>query len=103
MDDLRLFLSGKFDFKRKNIYGGSFDLLYCFYQNDIKYSILVEYIAQEIPRQVTIRARKGEHVAYVLIPLVQIIKSKDKVGILFDHAFEKLRLKIGTPKNDAPH
>lgn len=97
MDDLQIFLSNKYDFKRKENHGSSFSLLYGMSDGDVKYSILAEYLDKEMPREVVIRAKHHENVHFVKFTIDMIFKMRKDpklMNAIFDAEIKRLKDKV---------
>lgn len=97
MDNLQIFLSNKYDFKRKEENGSAFSLLYGAMDGDIKYSVLVEYLNKEMPREVEIRAKKDNDSFFIRFStdfIWKMQKEEKLMNTVFDYAFEELKSKI---------
>lgn len=97
MDNLRIFLSNKYDFKKKEENGCAFSLLYGAMDGDIQYSILVEYLNKEMPREVIIRAKKDDYVCFTRFSTDYIWKMQKEeklMNMVFDGAFKELKSRV---------
>ncbi len=97
MDNLQIFLSNKYDFKRKEENGSAFNLLYGAMDEDIQYSVLAEYLSKEIPKEVIIRARKDDYTCYIRFSTDYILKMQKEerfMNMIFDGAFKELKSRI---------
>ncbi|WP_033134630.1 hypothetical protein [Acinetobacter sp. MN12] len=97
MDNLQIFLSNKYDFKRKEEEGSTFSLLYGAMDGDVQYSVLAEYLGKEMPREVIIRAKKDNYVCSIRFSTDYIWKMQKEerfMNMVFDSAFKELKSRI---------
>ena len=97
MDNLQIFLSNKYDFKRKEEYGTAFSLLYGVMDGDIQYSVVADYLGKEMPKEVIIRAKKDNYECYIRFSTDYILKmQKDQkyMNMVFDDAFKEMKSKV---------
>ena len=97
MDNLQIFLSNKYDFKRKEEDGSAFSLLYGAMDGDIQYSVLAEYVNKEMPREVVIRAKKDNYSCFIRFStdyIWKIQKEEKLMNMVFDDAFKELKSRI---------
>lgn len=97
MDNLQIFLSNKYDFKRKEEYGSAFSLLYGAIDGDIQYSVLAEYLNKEMPKEVVIRAKKDDYSCFMRFTTDYIWKMQKEeklMNMVFDDAFKELKSRI---------
>lgn len=97
MDSLQIFLSNKYDFKRKEEYGSAFSLLYGAIDGDIQYSVLAEYLNKEMPREVEIRAKRDNYSCFIRFSTDYIWKMQKEeklMNMVFDDAFKELKSRI---------
>ena len=97
MDNLQIFLSNKYDFKRKEEDGSAFSLLYGAMDGDIQYSVLARYLNKEMPREVEIRAKKDNYSCFIGFSTDYIWKMQKEeklMNMVFDDAFKELKSRI---------
>ncbi|MFU8927549.1 hypothetical protein [Acinetobacter puyangensis] len=94
MNELTILLSNTCEFKRKEVNGNQYSLLYGTTDGDIQYSILLEYLDNDLLRDVTIRGKYQETVAFLKMGPEIILDKKFLVGAIFKNAYKRIKMDL---------